>query len=317
MAPRVTSAMLSFHPALLGVLTLVAACAHGLEAAPPEDAGSRSGGAGTNGEGGAEMAGSAGNGGTSVAGSAELGGGGASGSEVTVDDGGGDEPVVSSNDSGVDAADVTDAKTDAATIDAGPKRPTGITMSSTSVASARQAPSAGGVSYNDECPMDQALVGFRGTVQTYVDGGNTPTNLRTVQGVCAPLSVSATAPYNVTVGATNLLPLRGILPTPSTQQTANCPANQVVIGFQGRQAQFIEALQMRCAPLTITGASPTFTLATGAVTTTGLLGSATAGATFPALDCPANQVAVAQAPRAGSAIDSFGVVCRTPTLVIQ
>src|SRR5258706_12209655 len=213
MAPRVTSAMLSSHPALLGALTLVAACAHGLEAAPPEDAGSRGGGAGTSGEGGAEMAGSAGNGGTSVAGSVELGGGGASGSEVTVDAGGGDEPVVSNSDGGVDAADATDAKTDAATIDAsGPKRPTGITMSATSVASARQAPSAGGVSYNDECPMDQALVGFKGTIQTFVDGGNTPTNLRTVQGICAPLSVSATAPYTVTVGATNLLPLRGVLP---------------------------------------------------------------------------------------------------------
>ena len=316
MSPRLASKMLSFHPGLLGALTLVAACAHGLEAAPPDDAGSRGGSAGTSGEGGAEMAGSAGNGGSSMAGLVELGGGGSAGSEVAVD-AGGDEPIVPISDGGLDAAEPTDAKADAAPIDAGPKHPTGITMSATSVASARQAPSAGGGPSNDECPMDQALVGFRGTIQTYVDGGNTPTNLRTVQGVCAPLSVSAMAPYVVTVGATNLLPLRGILPTPATSQTMNCPANQVVIGFQGRQAQFIEGLQMRCAPLVIAGASPTFTIALGAITTTGMLGSTTAGATFPAIDCPAGQVAVAQAPRAGSAIDSFGVICRTPTLVIQ
>src|SRR3954462_13381647 len=101
MLPRLASRLLSFHPGLLGALTLVAACAHGLEATPPEDAGSRGGSAGKGEEGGADMAGSAGNGGRSMAGSVELGGGGSAGSEVTVD-AGGDEPIVSISDGGLD-----------------------------------------------------------------------------------------------------------------------------------------------------------------------------------------------------------------------
>jgi hypothetical protein len=188
-------------------------------------------------------------------------------------------------------------------------------MSPTSVATARQTPSTGGVPYNDECPANQALVGFKGTVDSIPEGGTGNTNLRSVQGICAPLTVSATEPYRVNVGATSLLPIRG--GASAVPQTVTCPANQVVVGFQGRTAMYIEAMQFRCAPLNISGTTPNFTLALGAIMTTGPLGAATAGNTFAAIDCPANQVAVAQAPRAGSAIDSFGMVCRTPMLVVQ
>jgi hypothetical protein len=227
-----------------------------------------------------------------------------------------DTPDLAMMEAGMDASDMSDARADSAPFDAGiVKHPTGVTTSATSVATAQESPSAGGNRYNDECPMNQVLVGFKGTVDLIPEGGAGNTNLRSVQGVCAPLTVTATAPYRVNVGATTLLPVRNV---PSTvPQTANCPANQVIIGFQGRTAQYIEAIQFRCAPLVISGTSPSFAVAPGTVTTIGPLGAATAGTTFAAIDCPAGQIAVAQAPNAGSAIDSFGMVCRTPMLVVQ
>jgi hypothetical protein len=210
-----------------------------------------------------------------------------------------------------DASDATDMGIDAG-VDAGaPKRPTGIVMSTTSSTTTRQAPSAGGAPYSDECPANQALIGFKGTVDMM--GG--PTNLRSVQGVCAPLVVGANPPYAIAVGATTLLPVRQ---TPSTvAQSVTCPTNQVIVGFDGRTAAYIEALNFKCSPLSISGTSPSFTLNVGTVTTIGPIGAATAGTTFAAITCPAGQVAVAQAPHAGSAIDSFGLVCRTPMLVTQ
>lgn len=305
---------------ILGTLTLAAACAHGAEVVTPEDGGPGGGGSGGGGEAGSagiagdgERDSQGGSGG--VAGSVDPEGDASGGSDITAD--GGEDAVNDvSGDVAADAVDAHEAGLDSSRVDAaGPKRPTGITMSATSVATLRQAPSTGGVSYNDECPPNQALVGFKGTVDALIDGGGAPTNLRSVQGVCAPLSVSATEPYRVNAGVTSLLPVRQ---TPSTvAQSLVCPANQVIVGFVGRTAMYIEEMQFRCAPLVISGTTPTFTLALGTIATTGPIGAATAGTAFTAIDCPAGQVAVAQAPRAGTALDSFGMVCRTPTLVIQ
>jgi hypothetical protein len=329
MAPRFDFVARSLRGWLFTGLTLAAACAHGTETLMPEDAGHRGGSSGSSSSGGGGDGGDGGNGGAAFAGSLGDGGnggnagsvepedGGTAGSEMTADSGG-EAAVDASSDAPMDASDARDAKVDSSLIDSGlPKRPTGITMSATSVATARQTPSAGGVSYNDECGANQALVGFKGTVDSAApaDAAPGPTNLRSLQGVCAPLAVTAAEPYRVTTGVTTLLPVRQT-PGP-VAQTVTCPANQVIIGFVGRQAAYIEELQFRCAPLAISGTSPAFTLALGAIATTGPLGAATAGTAFAAIDCPANQVAVAQAPRAGTAVDSFGMVCRTPTLVIQ
>jgi hypothetical protein len=319
MTPRFPSVAPSLRAWLFAALIVAPACAHGLEQPTVEDAGPRAGSAGMQETGGGDVAGSNSDGGSggSSGGSDPSGGGGmGDGGSDLLADSGSDVSIDMPMDAAVDAADAGDALADSAPLDSSViKRPTGITMSATSVATARQTPSTGGSPYNDECPANQVLVGFKGTVDTVPDGGAGNTNLRSVQGVCAPLTVTATQPYRVNVGATNLLPVRQ---TPSTvAQTVNCPMNQVIVGFQGRTAMYIEAIQLRCAPLVISGTSPNFTVAPGNIMVSGPLGAATAGAMFSPIDCPAGQVAVAQAPRAGSAIDSFGMVCRTPTLVLQ
>ena len=96
-----------------------------------------------------------------------------------------------------------------------------------------------------------------------------------------------------------------------------CPANQVIIGFSGRSAMYIEALIFRCAPLTISGNAPNYQLQIGNATNTSPIGGENAGTTFNAINCGAGQVAVSQVPNAGSAIDNFGLKCAALSLVVD
>jgi hypothetical protein len=247
------------------------------------------------------------------------GGGGAFGGDQGVDAsaGAGGEaleaalPHSSGGNNIIDASNTSDARDSAAIVDTGsPLRPTGVTVSAQTMPSPLDAPSAGGNQTTDPCPINQVLVGFNGTADASVDGG--PTLLRSVQGVCAPLTVTA---YQVKVGAaTTLLPQRnnvGGVPV-----NALCPADQVVVGFGGLTAQFIQSLDFRCAPLVIAGTSPSFTLSIGNVSTTNQIGTPT-GTPFTAIMCPNNQVAVGQTPHAGADIDAFGVTCAALLLVVQ
>jgi hypothetical protein len=198
------------------------------------------------------------------------------------------------------------------TVDAGPPpAPTDVSVGAQTTPSARQAPSAGGASYADQCPVNQVLIGFKGTVDA--PGGQT--YLRSVQGMCGNLAITGSGTYTVTVASAGQLPARE---SPSAvAQSVNCPANQVVVGFGGRSGGFIDALDFRCAPLTIGGTSPSFKLSLGTISTTGIIGGATGGSGFADIDCGAGMVAVGQEPHAGAAMDSFGLVCATPTLVIR
>ena len=48
-----------------------------------------------------------------------------------------------------------------------------------------------------------------------------------------------------------------------TRQTQTCPTDQIVVGFSGRSGADVDQIVVLCAPLTISGASPTFTLSVG------------------------------------------------------
>jgi hypothetical protein len=187
--------------------------------------------------------------------------------------------------------------------------PSAITVSSTKNATAKHSPSAGGSAYTDDCPANQVLIGFRGTI----DGGIA--SLRSVAGICATLGVAGNPPYAITATEAGMLPTR--MSAGSTIENALCPANQVIIGFSGRTATYIEALVFRCAPLTITGTAPSYELAIGSATNTSPIGGENAGTAFNAIDCAADQVAVSLVPNAGSAIDNFGLRCAALSLVVD
>jgi hypothetical protein len=187
--------------------------------------------------------------------------------------------------------------------------PSAITVSATKNATAKHSPSGGGSAYLDDCPANQVLIGFRGTI----DGGIA--SLRSVAGICGTLSVGASSPFAVTTAQAGTLPAREA--AGNTVENAMCPANQVIVGFSGRTATYIEALSFRCAPLTITGSAPNYELEIGSATNTSPIGGENAGTTFNAINCAAGQVAVSQVPNAGSAIDNFGLRCSEVSLVVD
>ncbi len=185
--------------------------------------------------------------------------------------------------------------------------PTRLNISATKNATARAEPSVGGTGYDDACPQGQVLIGFNGTI------GADQTYLRSVSGVCATLTMQAKAPYAITTTQAGSLPVR-----PGAQATAQaglCPANQVVVGFQGRSGGFVDGLSFKCAPLSV-GAGPNYPLVIGTATDTSLIGG-TGGSPFAAMSCANGQVAVSQRPFGAGAIDSFGLACSPVTVVVE
>ncbi len=254
---------------------------------------------GGGGSGGTET-GAGGDTGTTAAGGSAgdgSGGGGAGGSGGSGGDGGSGGSAGSGGSGGMDAGTVN--------------KPTGITVTGQN-ATALQAPSAGGGAFRDTCATNEVVIGYTGTV----DAPDASTNyLRSFRAICGKLSISGTGPYAVVTAQAETLTQHGTLPGSQTQNRM-CSANQMVVGFGGRSGGFIDQLAFICAPLTISGASPNFTLALGATATLAGLGGP-GGSPFTAINCPAGQIAVGDAGRSGGAIDAFGLLCGTPSLIVQ
>jgi hypothetical protein len=197
-------------------------------------------------------------------------------------------------------------------VDAGPPplKPTAITLG-TSMATSLEAPSTG-TAFSERCRTNEVLIGYRGTVDPPTSQIN---YLRNFEAVCGTLSITGTTTYRVATTQAEALTTQGT-DTGSIIQTALCPTNQVVVGFGGRDGSFIDALTFSCAPLTISGTSPNFTLSIGAATDTSAIGGP-GGLPFTAVECPANTIAVGHAGRADGDIEGFGLLCARPTLVVR
>jgi hypothetical protein len=169
-----------------------------------------------------------------------------------------------------------------------------------------------GSPFSQSCAANEVIIGYMGTVNA---ADAAPNYLRNFHAVCGSLSVTATTPYRVTTTQAEALATEGMT-AGSMMQTAMCPTNQMVIGFSGRSGGVMDALSFACAPLTIAGMSPTFTLSIGATSLTGAIGGP-GGSPFAEIDCPAGSVVVGDAGRQSVDINSFGLFCATPTLTVQ
>lgn len=90
------------------------------------------------------------------------------------------------------------------------------------------------------CPDDQVLVGLN-----YVAFGDF---LSGFQAVCGKLTVTKTTQINITVTAgSTLIALGG--KNPATNGASLCPANRVVVGFNGTVDDRIRKLTLTCAPV--------------------------------------------------------------------
>jgi hypothetical protein len=123
------------------------------------------------------------------------------------------------------------------------------------------------------CPDRSVLIGMNVYSAGYIDG---------MQPVCGvpvltPGGVGAVTVVNEGV----TLDLVGTNSTTFTPLL--CPTDEVVVGFEGRSGEWLDAVSLRCAPLDDTGA-------VGTIVNTSTLGGAF-GAPFPATDCSPGEVA--------------------------
>jgi hypothetical protein len=212
------------------------------------------------------------------------------------------------------AADGGAADRDAASVGpveaATPPRPTGIALSG-STRSSQASPSTSGSSYVRVCQPDEVIVGYIGTAHPPDVFENW---LRSFEAICASLSVAGTTSYAVEARPSETLARVGNI-VGEVVQTATCPANQIVVGFTAHTGAFVDSLEFVCAPLRISNAPP-YALSIGGGTTLMRVGGPR-GDKLVQAQCPRGTLTVGHSGRAGDAIDSFGLLCATPSVVVQ
>lgn len=155
----------------------------------------------------------------------------------------------------------------------------------------------GGTRHQLDCPSGEVLVGFNANYGDALDR---------VQLVCGRIALtSGTLGYTITVGAGSTLPARGGTGG-SSMASPRCPANQMVVGFEGRASGTIYALALRCAPVLVTAQSPGAILVGGTISTLSAVGGS-GGTAFPTTDCVG--VATGGVLRTGDLVDAFGLRC--------
>lgn len=166
----------------------------------------------------------------------------------------------------------------------------------------------GGAPYIDTCPGNQVVIGYQGYVTTVVDGGDELVG--SIQTFCGQLSMGGPAMDQVVTSPGATLSARG--ESPDTPWTQMCPADQTVIGFDGQSGLYVDRIAFTCAHWTATTTPNGIVLARDA-TDTAVAQGGDGGTAFQE-SCPAGQVARGSAIRAGFWIDSFALICTTPTL---
>jgi hypothetical protein len=170
-----------------------------------------------------------------------------------------------------------------------------------------------GSQYYDGCPQNQAVIGYRGFLNSPDSGlignfGLPAIVIGAIQTVCGALSLGGPASDEIVPAFSTSMPMRGNGQDSPWKQL--CPSNEVVVGFAGRSGTALDQVAFLCghwiAPNTCD--SPTIDYAT-------LLRAAggNGGSRFQDV-CPAGQMAVGSFIRAGAWVDAFGLVCAAPSL---
>lgn len=97
--------------------------------------------------------------------------------------------------------------------------------------------------YQDNCPEQQVVIGYRGTIAN--PGVELVSSIQALCGVLSP----AEAGTHLSVSEQGLLPERG---TPSEMTwVEKCPTDQVVIGVHGRAGDDVDQIGFVCAPVQV------------------------------------------------------------------
>jgi hypothetical protein len=163
------------------------------------------------------------------------------------------------------------------------------------------------VEFDDACPADQAIIGFRGSV---ADVG--VFLVTSIQAFCGTLVLPAGA-TEVSVVPGAALPERG---TPSVATWSQmCPRDQMIMGFWGRSGRGLDQVGFDCAGVRISRSlSNDYVLAVD--TTISELSPPNGGdGGMPfRTSCMPGQIARTANINAADWIDAFGLTCATPSV---
>lgn len=163
-----------------------------------------------------------------------------------------------------------------------------------------------GTTFADDCPTGQVPTGIEVSMGTGANDGIVA-NYRTF---CSKTTVTTD---KVLLSAGDTVPstgVRGAATAVGAPVRSSCPANEVIVGFEGREGTAIHALGLVCAPLNVSGAS----VNVGSSGKVAPVGSTTAGSSFATTLCPAFHVARGVSLRAADVIHSFALRCASPSL---
>jgi hypothetical protein len=262
--------------------------------------GAGTGGTGTNGVGGA--------GGSTVA--AGVGGGGGAGRDAGLGGGGagGRSAGGSGGASGTAGASGAGSSGGRDAGSAGAPCPTGIVISGEISTALHGGSNSMDVHFKDVCPLGGPVIGYTGSVDT-----TSPTSIGKIATVCGKLAVNSSGgSCKVTVSAGATLPMRGTVGDVPFMQM--CPANQVVVAFQGQSGSYVDQVAFTCAPLVISSGPMGYALSLGPTTTLPSVGGNGGG---PFQDgCAAGEIVHGtNVATLSNIVDAAGLICGAVSLV--
>jgi hypothetical protein len=161
---------------------------------------------------------------------------------------------------------------------------------------------ASGTPYVDPCPPGEVVIGYLGTTS------RSPVMpwLQAIQTRCGRVTVGPAPAYTTATAAGTVLPARGL--QSGDAWAAPCPANQVVVGFEGRSSDWVAQLTFHCAPLQVTATGSGYSVTVGSVAKAGPAGS-NAGSPFAPIACPAGHIATGTSVRTDTYPRAFSLLC--------
>jgi hypothetical protein len=169
----------------------------------------------------------------------------------------------------------------------------------------------------DVCQDDGVLVGYAGTIQQVPVLINGVDSIIDVIGIleptCASISISANG--DLVIAPTARPPLSGSDAGSPATWWQTCPAGEVVVGYEGHSGIFLDQVSFVCAraSLTQTASGPMLTVSAGHTLTPA---GGDGGVAFQEL-CSSGQIACGQSLRSEGWIDSFALICGTPSFIVQ
>ena len=166
------------------------------------------------------------------------------------------------------------------------------------------------VPFSQTCKPGAVVVGYTGTE----DGTENTNQLQSLQGFCATLSVRGTSTLEVSTMGSESMPMVGYV-AGTVEQTQICPNGEMVVAFTGRSGSDIDQIAIVCAPIIIDGTYPHYRLSIGEPDQRPPVGNG-GGLPFDLIACPNGQVAMGDEGRAATIVNTFGLLCATPVLVL-